>query len=155
MAKSDKEAGPGTDEALTPEQEAVKEKALRDQMVASFLEGKDLENELGDVELTPEDIAAADFSLPIEFQVEAMASELLDLNNLYQRSMVAWQAAKNSGDRQKAEAMYRQVAYARLGSALIQTKYKEHGVRALADKMAEERLVGIRNRRNLTLSIAE
>jgi hypothetical protein len=113
-----------------------------------LLEG-DEEAEADEQAINPEILRTADFSLIPEFEEEIMAVELLDYLSMRLRLLNAWRAARNSGNHQRAQELYRQMAMARLSAALIQGEHPN--VKSLADDLAKTRVIEARNRRRTLL----
>ena len=99
--------------------------------------------------LDPTILDTVDLSLPSEFLAESLAEELLEHLSNYHKAKAANQAARHSGDNQKAEQMYRLVAYSRLAVAIIQ--HENPGVKAIADAIARFRAKRVQEQRTAVL----
>lgn len=98
--------------------------------------------------IDPAILEGADLSLPGDYEVDLMAGELLGHLTNFKTSKAAWQAARNSGDHQKAEQMYRLMSYSRLAAAIIQ--HDHPAAKAITDELAKLKVTqAVQNRQRL------
>lgn len=86
-----------------------------------------------------------DLELPDAFNLEIMATELLEHLASYAKAGTALKAARNSGDHPQAEKMYKLMAYSKVSAAIIQSGYP--GAKGVADEIARFRAKDVKSRR--------
>ena len=76
-----------------------------------------------------------DLSLPQEYELEAMANEMLSHLAAYATASAAGRAARHLGDHRRAEELGRQAAFNRAAVAVMQYRYPK--AKAMADEIAD------------------
>jgi len=108
------------------------------------------EDEKGDDELIGKLIdrdgkVKVDLKMPSIYRDEIMAELMVAALTNYERDRQAIRSARNSGDNQRAELLFKQMSYNRLLVAIIQAEYPK--VKALADEIMEEKAVLVQRNR--------
>jgi hypothetical protein len=89
-----------------------------------------------------------DLELPEEYQLEIMASELLNQLTLFHTFDAQWRSARGQGDSGQATKLFTQRNHHRLTAAIIQRDYP--GAKPLADELAKTKTkVAKRQRKNV------
>ena len=79
--------------------------------------------ELPEIFVPPEALENVDLSLPVSFQDEIMAADVLDHISVYHKMEALRKAARHQGQHDKAEKYAAEAAFARNAAALIQHEY--------------------------------
>jgi len=74
-----------------------------------------------------------DLSMPEEFVVDIMASQMVEHMVSYEQSRQAWMSSRNQGNHAKAKQFFEQMQFNQLTVAIIQAKHPK--AKALADDM--------------------
>ena len=119
----------------------------------SVLELLKQEDEGGDGTVTAGMLAKADLTLPAEFEMDSMAAEMVEHLSSYHRTRVALKAARAQGDSQRAEQLFKAMAFSRLAAALMQSEYP--GIKAVADNIARARVKQVQGQRQALLDADE
>lgn len=125
--------------------EEVKEQTLADLLAEAEGEASDIMPEAQARKLLEE----VDLTLPLEYQLEILADELVGTLGTYQRAQFGRRAARNLGDDPRATQMLKLERYSRLVAALIISEHP--GVKAVADDMAQARATISKRQRRQTL----
>ena len=103
--------------------------------------------------VTADMLERADLSLPPEFALDSMAAEMVEHLSAYHRPRVALKAARAQGDGQRADQLFKTMAFSRLAAALMQNEYP--GIKAVADLIARARVKQVQAQRQALLDANE
>lgn len=78
-----------------------------------------------------------DLSMPENFQIDIMASQMVEHLVSYEQTRQAWKSARGSGQHKRAEDLFAQMNFNQLTIAIIQAKYPK--AKGLADEMMKVR----------------
>ncbi len=131
-----------TDEAQTSD----KKVPTASQSVQDFLKAESGEE---DFSFPLDELQAADLKLPTDYVTDIMAAEVLDHLTNHYRARAALRAARNSGDSQQAERLFKLLSFSRLAVAIIQHEYPE--AKGVADEIAQYRALTASNQRKALL----
>ena len=95
----------------------------------------------------------ADLDVPKEFEVEIMAEQMVDHLVLYKQSKQNWRAARNLGERSRAQQLYSQMNMSQLAIAIIQNDYPK--AKQFANEIMELRARRARKNRQTELTIED
>jgi hypothetical protein len=136
------------------EAEKVEEKVEEEPKEPTLIDALGTEEEVGDeadkiAELIDSDgNLIVDLELPEEYQLEIMASELLNQLTLFHTFDAQWRSARGQGDSGQASKLFTQRNHHRLTAAIIQRDYP--GAKALSDELAKTKSkVAKRQRKNV------
>ena len=101
------------------------------------------EDELDDAELlaklTDKDgKLKVDTSLPVDFELEIMAQQVLENTTAYATTRQQWRSARNSGDNSKAQQLFKQMNYHQLTVAVLLAEFPK--AKKIADEIGRARV---------------
>ena len=90
-----------------------------------------------------------DLSIPSTFEVDIMASMMIDHLQAYHTNRQAWRAARNGPDHSLATRLFQQMNYNQLTIAILQAEYPD--AKVLADEIMKVRAAVAKAQRQQTL----
>jgi len=132
MSDGKEEKKPTVADLLPPDEEVVEDEKLYAQLVGE--DGK----------------LKVDLSIPDDFMVDIMASQMVEQMVSYEQSRQVWRSSRNQGNHAKAKQLFEQMQFNQLTVAIIQAQYPT--AKKLADELMSVRAKQAQSQRKNVLN---
>lgn len=136
------------------EEKETKKPSIEELIKTALGEGDEETDEIAAKLLDDKGKIKLDDALPPEYELDLMATLLLDHISSYRQNRQAWRAARTSGDHRRSKELFEAMNFNRLTAAIIQYDFPK--AKALADTIAEAKVKQVQeNRRKAKMEAGE